>query len=150
MAEMVLAPSIVREVGEKLALSRASFLDSFAGVPASAMEESGVTGMWSLKQHIGQVAFWDRWEAVDLSDRVAGKSSAAVDWQVENDRHGPEIATQPLDAVIDGLHRDHDAIVTQLREVDANDILTADLANNVLSSTTSHYDERCGRNPGLA
>jgi Mycothiol maleylpyruvate isomerase N-terminal domain len=141
MAEMVLTPSIVREVGEKLALSRASFLDSFAGVPASAMEGSGVTGTWSLKQHIGQVAFWDRWEAADLSDRVAGKSSAAVGWQVENDRHVPESATRPLDSVIDGLHRDHDAFVTQLRELDPNDIRTADLAKYVRSSTTSHYVE---------
>ena len=114
------------------------------------MEATGVTGIWSLKQLIGHVAFWDRWEAVDLSDKVAGKSGAEVDWQAENDQHGPEIATQPLDEVIDGLHRDHDAIVTQLRELDPNDIRTSDLANNVLSSTTSHYDETWGRNPGLA
>ena len=100
MAEMVLAPSMVREVGKKLAPNWASFLDSFAGVPASAMEQPGVTGIWSLKELIGHVALWDRSEAVDLNGKVAGKPGAAGNWQAENDRHGPEIATQPLDDVI--------------------------------------------------
>ena len=141
MADVVQAPSIVGEVDEKIALSWASFLDAIAGVPPVAMEEPGVTGVWSLKQLIGHVAFWDAWEAVDLSDKAAGKSVAEVDWQAENDRHGPKIATQPLDKVIAGLHRDHEAMVTQLRALGPHDLQTPALATNVLSSTTSHYDE---------
>lgn len=141
MAEVVRAPSIVREVDEKIALSWASFLDAFAGIPPAAMEEPGVTGVWSLKQLIGHVAFWDAWEAVDLRDKAAGRPVAEMDWQAENDRHGPKIATQPLDDVIAGLHHDHNAIVAQLRSLDPNNVQTAALAQNVLSSTTSHYDE---------
>ncbi len=141
MAEIVQAPSIVREVDEQIARSWASFLDSFAGVPAAAMEASGVTGVWSLKQLLGHVAFWDAWEANDLRDKVAGKAVGEVDWQAENDRHGPVIASQALDDVIEGIHRDHQAIVTQLRALDPVDFRTPDFANNVLSSTTSHYDE---------
>ena len=141
MPEVIQAPSIVREVDEKIALSWASFLDAFAGAPPAAMEYPGVTGVWSLKQLIGHVAFWDAWKAVDLSDKAAGKSVAEVDWQAENDRHGSKIATQPLDEVIAGLHRDHDAIVAQLWALDPVDFQTATLANNVRASTTSHYDE---------
>ena len=141
MAEIVQAPSVVRAVVEKIALSWASFLDSFSGVPIPAMEHPGVTGVWSLKQVVGHVAFWDAWEAVDLSNKVEGKSITEVDWQAENDRHGPKIATQPLEEVIDGLHRDREAIVTQLRSLDPSDLRTQDLADTVLASTTSHYDQ---------
>ena len=141
MADVVQAPSIVGEVDEQIARSWASFLDSFAGVPAAAMEEPGVTGVWSLKQILGHVAFWDAWEAIDLRDKVAGAVVGEVDWQAENDRHGPIIANQAFDEVIEGLHRDHQAVMSQLRLLDPDDSRTPDFANNVLSSTTSHYDE---------
>ena len=141
MADVVLASSIVGEVDEQIARSWASFLDSFVGVPAAAMEEPGVTGVWSLKQLLGHVAFWDAWEAIDLRDKAAGNTTGEVDWQAENDRHGPIIANQALDEVIEGLHRGHQAVVSQLRALDPDDSRTTDLANTVLSSTTTHYDE---------
>jgi hypothetical protein len=141
VVEPVPAPSIVREVDEKVASSWAAFLDAFAGVAPAAMEAPGVSGSWSLKQVLGHLAYWDAWEASDLREKVAGNTVEQVDWQAENDLHVPSIATQALEAVLDGLHRDHDAIVSQLRALDPFDQRTPELATHVLSSTTSHYDE---------
>jgi uncharacterized damage-inducible protein DinB len=142
VAEVSPVPStIVREVDEKIAKRWAAFLDAFAGVAPAAMEAPGVAGSWSLKQVLGHVAYWDAWEAIDLRKKVAGNAVEQVDWQAENDLHVPSVASRALEDVIDGLHRDHDAIVSQLRALDPNDPRTPELAANVLSSTTSHYDE---------
>jgi hypothetical protein len=141
VASAMPAPSIVQEIDEKIPRSWAAFFDAFAGVAPVAMEAAGVSGSWSLKQVLGHVAYWDAWEAIDLRAKMAGNAVEQADWQAENDLRVPGIATLTLEAVLDGLHRDHDAIVSQVRALDPTDPRIPELAANVRSSTTSHYDE---------
>lgn len=131
----------IHQVDSAIETQWLAFLASFDGLDPSAMEESAVTGEWSVKQVIGHVAFCDGLEAVDARGRAAGIVPGDVDWQAENDLHGPRIAALPLDDVVADLHARHAEVLLELRSLATDDARAPGLAAAFRANTIDHYDE---------
>ncbi len=116
-------------------------MDVIDGIPANRMDESGVSGEWSVKDLIGHIAFWDAQAMERVHRRAAGESVGEVDWQAMNDREAEAIRTRSLDAVKADLLQTHQQLLTLLRTLPPTDPMTADVCAFVAGDTYEHYDE---------
>jgi len=110
-------------------------------VPADKLEESGISGAWSVKDLIGHVAFWDAQAIESVHRRAAGEPAREVDWQAMNDREAAAIRTRSVETVKAELLQTHQELINVLKTLPPTDPMTADVCAFIPGDTYEHYDE---------
>ncbi len=139
--------SLVTEVEE----SRASFLAEMARIPPDRMEEVALYGVWSPKDLLGHVAFWERRGAFLMNALVAGQVPATSQ-DVDELNASAYQASRRLP--VEAIRREEAEAYRELMALVAtlpDDTLTSParydwleggpLADLVLNNTSGHYAE---------
>jgi len=112
------------------------------GIPAGRLGEPGAVGIWSVKDVMGHLAFWDE-QALTAAERLlAGQAPGkVVDWQAMNEREAAARADRPAAAQRAELERAHGLIVALLRSRPSLDPAAVGLCGCLEEDTYQHYDE---------
>lgn len=121
-------PDVLTAIDE----SWTALISAIDNAPADRRDETGVCGIWSLRQVVAHVAFWDAFEAERLSKP---KEIDEVDWQALNDRNIAETWSTPFDRLRQDLDSSHAAMLEGLSRNPAAD------PQWVYGLTVEHYRE---------
>ena len=123
------------DIAGRVEASWQGLMDALEGIPEDRMSEPGVVGVWSVKDTMAHIAFWDD-RAVAVQEAVAAERKPdSVDWRVKNDEVARERADWPIQHARREMHEAHGRVVEMLQKYpNANPEYLA-------GDTYDHYDE---------
>lgn len=125
------------DVTGKVEASWQGLMDALEGIPEERMSEPGVVGVWSVKDTMAHIAFWDDLSTAYLDHLTTGHELERVDWREVNDRVARERADWSLERARQELDQAHARVLTAVRATPRSKIDDEALAGN----TYGHYDE---------
>jgi len=114
-------------------------------IPRERMTEPGAIGVWSVKDLLGHIAFWDK-EAVVVGPRLAAGESdpyddPSVDIDPVNGREAAARAHYDLDEQWSEFRQAHAALLDYLQSQTENERDALSLFEQLRGYTQDHYDE---------
>lgn len=116
----------------KIDASWAQLMETVNGIPEERLTEAGAVGVWSVKDLLGHIAYWDNRAAEEAAGTVGDEG---VDWPELNDRSAAERASWSLTEVQAELERSH---ARMLAALEAHPELDDE---HWAGATWEHYDE---------
>lgn len=120
------------DTSTKIDASWGQLMETVNGIPEERLTKPGAVGVWSVKDLLGHIAYWDNRAAEEAED-MAGDEG--VDWAEQNDRSAAERADWSLAQVQAELERSHARMLAALA---AHPELGDD---HWAGATWEHYDE---------
>ena len=105
------------------------------GISEERLTEQGAVGVWSVKDLLGHIAYWDAVAADNAAQLARGETVEDEDWQALNERSAAERADWSLDQVRAELERSH------ARVLDALERYPEISEEHWAGETWEHYDE---------
>lgn len=124
---------------ERIDRSWRQFHAAIDGIPDDRMDDSGVSGEWSLKNLFGHLAFWDENAVRQIPRVLAGQPRAESDFQALNDADHAARRGRTLPEERSAMEQAHAELVEQLETIAGADGTALDAAIRV--DTYEHYDE---------
>jgi hypothetical protein len=91
-------------------------LDTVNGIPEERLTEAGAVGVWSVKDLLGHIAYWDENAATTAEQLARAETAEDEDWQVLNDRSAAERASWSLEEIRAELERSHAHVLVALED----------------------------------
>jgi uncharacterized damage-inducible protein DinB len=123
------------DVAGRVDASWRGLMNALEGIPEDRMSEPGVVGVWSVKDLMAHVAFWDERDVDVLEAQSAGREVEPIDWRVKNDEVARERAEWSLTRARQAMHDAHERVneaVSKHPDADLDDWA---------KETYEHYDE---------
>ena len=123
------------EARAKVETSWQQLMETVNGIPEERLAEPGAVGVWSVKDLLGHIAYWDAVAADNAAQLARGETIEDEDWQLLNERSATERAGWPLEQIRAELERSH------ARVLDALDRYPELSEEHWSGETWEHYDE---------
>lgn len=133
------APPNVADLLQRIDASWSAFLASLDDLTEDHLLEPNAVGVWSLKELLGHIAFWDGLGRENAALALSGQTREFDDFEELNQadhsaRQGRTLAEERA-----AMHQAHAALVADLEEREELDAAAIDEA--IAGSTYEHYDE---------
>lgn len=133
------APPNVSDLLQRIDHSWSAFLTSLDNLTEDQLLEPNVVGVWSLKELLGHIAFWDDLGRENAALALSGQARDYDNFEDLNQadhtaRQGRTLAEERA-----AMHQAHAALVADLEERAELDAAAIDAA--IAGATYEHYDE---------
>ncbi|MDQ3695423.1 MAG: ClbS/DfsB family four-helix bundle protein [Chloroflexota bacterium] len=109
-------------------------------IPRQRMLEAGAVGVWSIKDLLGHIAYWDN-EAPGAGQRhLAGEPDPDYDFDAINAREAALRADRGLDEQWSEMNQAHQAVVAYIRSQSGDEPTALGLCGCLEGYTHEHYD----------
>ncbi len=129
----------VSDLLQRIDASWSAFLASLDDLTEDHLLEPDAVGVWSLKELLGHIAFWDDLGRENAALALSGRTREFDDFEELNQADHAARQGRTLAEERSAMHQAHAALVADLEEraqLDASAIDTA-----IAGSTYEHYDE---------
>jgi hypothetical protein len=133
-------PQNPRELNERIARSWQAWVDAVTGIPDERLAEPSV-GVWSTKDLLGHVAFWEDWAVAHCQRLLAGEPEPADESETTHEEHMAK--RKSASAAAQKRYRDdaHARLAAFLATVRDDEPAFPRLVEVVAGETYDHYDE---------
>jgi hypothetical protein len=137
-------PATARELRDRVETSWRAWVDAVEGIPDERLAEPAV-GLWSTKDLLGHVAFWEDWVIGDCQRILAGEPDTGEDLEPLNQQQVAD--TKHASVAAQKRYRDeaHARLMTFLSTIRDDEPKLPELANALEWETYAHYDEHAGQ-----
>jgi hypothetical protein len=140
MTDLALTPA-VRDALTRIEVSWRRLNAELDRIPRDRMVEPGAVGIWSVKDLLGHIAFWDEQAVVDGPLRLRGEADLSLDFDAINRREAARRADRSLDEQGAEMRQAHEALIAFLRGQSTTEREALGLCGCLQGYTHEHYDE---------
>ena len=140
MTDLALTPA-VRDALTQIDVSWRRLNAELDRIPRDRMVEPGAVGIWSVKDLLGHIAFWDEQAVVDGPLRLRGEADLSLDFDAINGREAARRADRSLDEQEPEMRQAHETLVAFLGGKSTTEREALGLCGCLQGHTHEHYDE---------
>jgi uncharacterized damage-inducible protein DinB len=109
-------------------------------IPRERMLDAGAVGVWSVKDLLGHIAYWDE-EALNAGQRhLTGEPDPEFDFDAINGREAARRADRTLDEQWAEMNQAHQAVLTYICSQSGDEPAALGLCGCLSGYTYEHYD----------
>lgn len=117
------------------------FHAELAPIPRPRLLEAGAVGIWSIKDLLGHLAYWDQAALQAGGRHLAGEADPDLDFDTINAREAALRADRTLDEQWTELNLAHQALLTYIRSQSGDEPAALGLCGCLQGYTYEHYDQ---------